>query len=107
MVSLAFGPWSCCPRPWPSHWVLETYEKFQKNFDLHDWPIHKQAIEKQRIAAQTYFTGKAVSIIETKQVKSDKRTKLQAALAELGKGRGSEEQLDAVIKTAVEKNMRV
>ena len=61
----------------------------------------------QETAALTFFTAKAVRIIETKQSKAEKRTKLQTALSELTNFRGSEEHVDAVLKTAVDKNMRV
>ena len=71
------------------------------------WPSYTKAIKVQQTAALTYFTAKAVRIIEQKQSKADKRTKLQAALSELANFRAEEEQVDAVLKTAVDKNMRV
>jgi peptidoglycan hydrolase-like amidase len=65
------------------------------------------ALKAQQVAASTYITGKCVRIIDAKQPKADKRTQLQSAMAELASYRASEEDLDAVLRTAVDKNMRV
>jgi hypothetical protein len=86
---------------------LKAFDTFRSNFGIGEWPTFKSALKAQQQAACTYLTGKAVNIIETKQPKADKRTKLQAGLAELANFRASESELDAVLRTAIEKNMRV
>ena len=87
--------------------VMLAFEKFTNNFFIGTWPAWAKALKVQSVAATTFFTAKAVRIIEQKQSKAEKRTKLQAALSELTNFRGSEDEVHAVLKTAVEKNMRV
>ena len=87
--------------------MLKSFDSFQKNFNLVDPDVRQKAVDTRRIAAATYFTGHACSVIDSTKSKSDRRTKLQGALSELAQWRASEEQLDAVLRTAVEKNMRV
>ena len=86
---------------------MKTFEIFQSNFNLGDYPVKKLAIDTQRIAAVTWLTGQSVFIIEKNKTKCDRRTKLQTALAELSKWRAAEEDVDGVLKTAIDKNMRV
>ena len=87
--------------------VLLAFDKFSNNHFIGTWPAYTKALKTQSVAAATFFTAKAVRIIEVKQSKAEKRTKLQCALSELTNFRGSEDDLHAVLKTAVEKNMRV
>ena len=86
---------------------MQTFEQLQKNFGLRDFPVKKLALDTQRIAAVTYCTGQTVHIIENNKNKQERRTKLQAAVADLVKWRASEDDLDVVLKNAIEKNMRV
>jgi hypothetical protein len=64
--------------------------------------LNKTIIE----TAVTYFTGHAVSILETKD-RATKRAKLQSALDKLNEAGGSESNLDSVLRTQVEKAMRL
>lgn len=64
-------------------------------------------IKNMQTAAVTYFTGDAIRIIDTIKGKTDKRARLQSGLEQLQLFRASESMLDPILKTNVEKNMRV
>ena len=87
--------------------MLKAYNKFQQNFDIQDGPLKDKMIKTVTSAACTFFTGYAIRIIDTVKGKTEKRAKLQQGLEQLQHFGGSESMLDAVLKTQIDKSLRV
>ena len=86
---------------------MDAYEKFKANFSVGDLPIYTTAKTVIRTAATSYFAGLSVRIMTSVSKSTERRTKLQNALSDLSKYGATEDNLDAVLKTQLDKSMRV
>ena len=87
--------------------MLKSFEIFESNFAVPCPAVKSAAVKAIQCAALTYFTGYAVNVIENTKNKQEKRQKLQTGLELMQASRANEDQLDTVLRTAVDKNLRV
>ena len=87
--------------------MLAAYDECKKSFGvLEVTEGYRKAKHILKTTAITYFTGTSVQLLQTTSNRADKRSRLQADLARLSDYGANEEQLDAVLRTQVDKAMR-
>ena len=88
--------------------MVSAYKKFEGNFAPSECKEKRVLQTMVSSAAITYFTGFAVRTIGlSTKGKAEKRTSLQSGLENLQLFGGSETELDQILKTNVDKHMRV
>jgi hypothetical protein len=86
---------------------VKAYTKFEMNFPCGNCPEKTKLQEHVQFGATTFFTADAVRVMETIKGKSERRSKLQSGLEQLQSFGASETSLDAILKSNLDKNMRV
>ena len=86
---------------------MKAYTKFEANFPGQGCTDKDTLCKIVQFGAITFFTADAVRVMETIKGKSEKRSKLQSGLEQLQSFGASETSLDAILKSNLDKNMRV